>query len=86
MIQEESFTSGTSFIDDEEPTKDNYNKARRKYRGAFVSNQGLIINADINSAYQIIKKRTPQATYTRAKGMISTIPTKITINKQCIGV
>lgn len=53
---EESYTSGTSFLDNEQPTKDFYNKGRRKHRGLFISNNGTKINADVNSAYQIPKK------------------------------
>lgn len=53
---EESYTSITSYLDKEEPIKDNANKARRKHRGLFVSNKGKKINADVNSAYQIMKK------------------------------
>ena len=50
------YTSGTSFLDGEAPTKVNYNKARRVHRGLFVSNIGIPINADLNGAYQILKK------------------------------
>ena len=53
---EESYTSITSYLDKEEPIKDNANKARREHRGLFVSNKGKKINADVNSAYQIMKK------------------------------
>lgn len=53
---EESYTSGTSFLDNEQPTQEFYNKSRRKYRGLFISNNGIKINADVNSAYQITKK------------------------------
>ena len=53
---EESYTSITSYLDKEEPIKDNANKARRQHRGLFVSNKGKKINADVNSAYQIMKK------------------------------
>lgn len=53
---EESYTSITSYLDKEEPIKDNANKARRIHRGLFVSNKGKRINADVNSAYQIMKK------------------------------
>lgn len=56
---EESFTSGTSFLDGEEPIKDNYDKSRRVYRGLFVSNNGTKINADVNGSYQIMKKEFP---------------------------
>lgn len=58
---EESFTSGTSFLDEEEPIKENYDKSRRVYRGLFVSNNGTKINADVNGSYQITKKAFPNA-------------------------
>ena len=61
IITEESYTSGTSFLDNELPVKKNYNKSRRVYRGLFVSNKGIKINADLNGAYQIIKKVVPNA-------------------------
>ena len=61
ILTEESYTSGTSFLDGEEPTKENYNKVRRIKRGLFVSNNGIKINADINGAYQIMKKVFPNA-------------------------
>ena len=53
---EESYTSGTSFLDNELPEKQYYNKSRRRHRGLFKSNSGKLINADVNAAYQIIKK------------------------------
>ena len=56
ILTEESYTSGTSFFDKEEPVKDNYNKARRVKRGLFISDKGIWINADVNGAYQIMKK------------------------------
>lgn len=58
---EESFTSGTSFLDGEEPIKENYDKSRRVHRGLFVSNNGTKINADVNGSYQITKKVFPNA-------------------------
>lgn len=61
ILTEESYTSGTSFLDNEEPIKANYNKKRRIYRGLFVSNNGIKINADVNGAYQIMKKVFPNA-------------------------
>jgi putative transposase len=59
MTVEESYTSGTSFLDNEEPIKERYNKSRRKYRGLFKSNDGILINADVNGAYQIMRKVFP---------------------------
>ena len=53
---EESYTSGTSFLDNEQPIQEFYNKNRRKHRGLFISNNGTNINADVNASYQISKK------------------------------
>lgn len=61
ILTEESYTSGTSFLDEEYPIKANYNKKRRVDRGLFVSNTGRKINADVNGAYQIMKKVFPKA-------------------------
>ena len=59
IITEESYTSGTSFLDGELPIKEYYNKSRRIFRGLFKSNNGTLINADLNGAYQIMKKVFP---------------------------
>lgn len=56
ITTEESYTSGTSFLDNELPVKESYDKNRRLYRGLFKSNSGILINADVNGAYQIMKK------------------------------
>ncbi|MGB9763629.1 MAG: RNA-guided endonuclease InsQ/TnpB family protein [Minisyncoccia bacterium] len=61
ILPEESYTSGTSFLDGEMPIRENYNKSRRIYRGLFKANDGRLINADLNGAYQIIKKVFPDA-------------------------
>lgn len=61
IITEESYTSGTSFLDGEYPIKENYDKSRRKHRGLFISNGGIKINTDVNGSYQIIKKVFPKA-------------------------
>lgn len=61
MKIEESYTSGTSFVDNEDPVKEQYDKSRRIHRGLFVGNNGVQINADVNGAYQILKKVVPDA-------------------------
>lgn len=61
ITTEESYTSGTSFIDNELPIEENYNKSRRVYRGLFKSNTGKLINADVNGSLQIMKKVFPNA-------------------------
>ena len=52
----ESYTSGCSCVDDYEVSKKCYNKKRRKKRGNFVTNNGFNINADVNGAYNILRK------------------------------
>lgn len=59
ICTEESYTSGTSFLDGELPVKEFYGKKRRVQRGLFRSNQGVLINADVNAGYQIMKKVFP---------------------------
>lgn len=61
IITEESYTSGTSFLDGELPIKENYDKSRRVFRGLFKSNTGKLINADVNGSLQIMKKVFPKA-------------------------
>lgn len=58
---EESYSSGTSFLDGEEPIKQNYDKSRRIERGLFRSNYGLLINSDVNGSLQIMMKAFPNA-------------------------
>lgn len=67
----ESYTSQTSFLDKEEPIRENGNKARQRKglspikrrlkRGLYKANTGQLINADVNGALQIIKKVVPNA-------------------------
>ena len=70
ILTEESYTSGTSFLDNEVPIKSNYNKKRRIHRGLFISNKGIKINADVNGAYQIMKKVFPNAYSNGIKGVV----------------
>lgn len=70
ILTEESYTSGTSFLDYETPVKWNYNKARRIYRGLFVSTGGIKLNADINASYQILKKVFPNAYVNGIEGVV----------------
>ena len=53
---EESYTSKCSFFDDEFPCKQESYKGERVHRGLFRSSLGLI-NADLNGALNIIKKK-----------------------------
>lgn len=71
ITTEESYTSQTSFLDGEEPCFENGNGSRKErglspakrrvHRGLFKSDRGVLINADVNGAYQILKKVVPNA-------------------------
>ena len=55
--QEESYTSITSYLDLETPCEHQTYKGNRLHRGLFESSQGIYINADVNGAYQILRKK-----------------------------
>ena len=57
---EEAYTSGTSYLDNEAPIKENYNKERRVQRGLFQAKDTLI-NADVNGSLQIMRKVFPDS-------------------------
>ncbi len=61
ITTEESYTSKTSFLDGEEPVKQEKYQGKRVKRGLFSASDGRLINADLNGAYQIIKKVFPNA-------------------------
>lgn len=56
----EAYTSGTSYLDNETPIKENYNKERRVQRGLFQAKDTLI-NADVNGSLQIMRKVFPNS-------------------------
>ena len=56
----EAYTSGTSYLDNEEPCKENYNKERRIKRGLFQA-KNTLINSDVNGSLQIMKKVFPDS-------------------------
>lgn len=61
ICHEESYTSKTSFIDGEYPQQREQYAGKRVKRGLFKSADGTLINADVNGAYQILKKVSPNA-------------------------
>ncbi len=54
--QEESHSSKCFFLDNEPIEHHNKYLGRRITRGLFKSHTGTIINADVNGAYNILKK------------------------------
>ncbi|MCD5452108.1 RNA-guided endonuclease InsQ/TnpB family protein [Lactobacillus delbrueckii] len=77
----ESYTSQTSALDGEKPCWNNGNKSRKKqglspanrriHRGMFRSNKGLLVNADINGAMQIVRKVFPNVSF--ANGIVDAV-------------
>lgn len=78
ILAEESYTSGTSFLDNEPPTKDFYDKSRRIYRGLFKTNSEKLINADVNGSLQIMKKVFPNAFANGIEG-VALHPIRVTV-------
>lgn len=60
-IIEESYTSKCSFLDNEQICKHEEYAGRRIKRGLFKTSSGNIINADINAAFNIIRKSAKEA-------------------------
>src|SRR3989339_733405 len=68
IVSEESYTSKASFLDNDilpKYTKDNEEKhdfsGKRIRRGMYKSKNGILINADVNGSYNIVRKVFPKA-------------------------
>ena len=64
---DESHTSKCSFVDNEPIEHREYVGKRR--RGLFMSASGVLVNADVNAAYNIIRKAIPEAFAAEADGI-----------------
>ena len=86
ILQEESYTSKSSFLDDdilpvydpslEEKPKYKF-KGIREERGLYKTQDKKYINADVNAAANIIKKRKHEFNYERLYKWVQTAPIKI---------
>jgi IS605 OrfB family transposase len=70
IIREESYTSKCSFIDFEEIKHHENYVGKRKYRGLFISKNGIKINADCNGSGNIIRKEIPNAFADGIQGVV----------------
>ena len=86
IIQEESYTSKSSFLDDDilptyqpgQKKNHKYNfKGRRAKRGLYQTQDGILINADVNAAANIIKKSNQNFDYEELSKRVQTTPIKI---------
>ncbi len=79
----ESYTSVSSFYDNDEIEKDKPRSGKRIKRGLYKRKNGIIINADINAALNIIKKYKRNSNdmvipYLMSRGL--TIPYRVYVN------
>lgn len=56
FLQEESYTSKCSYIDNEEVKRHRTYNGNRNKRGLFTSKEGIYINADVNGSLNIYRK------------------------------
>jgi putative transposase len=61
ILEKESYTSKCSFLDNESIQKHKNYAGKRINRGLFRSKKGIILNADVNAGYNIIRKVVPNA-------------------------
>jgi putative transposase len=80
VFQEESYTSRCSFLDLEPIGKSANYTGRRIQRGLFRSVNGQHINADVNAAYNIIRKAVPDAFADGIEG-VAVRPVRTTLTK-----
>lgn len=81
-VIDERYTSKSSFIDNDIlPTKfGNYEfSGKRTKRGLYESKDGMLINADVNGAYNILRKSNPEFKYHDGIQGISLYPIILTI-------
>ena len=73
VVHEESYTSKCSFIDNEKLGKHIKYMGQRLKRGMFKSKKGIIINADVNGAFNIIRKVVLKFNFLKLKNRIEGI-------------
>ncbi|QFS48995.1 RNA-guided endonuclease InsQ/TnpB family protein [Nostoc sphaeroides] len=85
IIQEESYTSKSSFLDQDEipvykkDVKYSFSGKRIK-RGQYLSSNGSLINADVNGSLNILRKAIPKAFAEGIKGIVVS-PVKVKLLK-----
>ena len=80
IIQEESYTSKCSFLDNETIEEHETYIGKRIKRGIFKSANGTLIHADLQASYNIIKKAIPEAFANGIEG-IGLYPGSLSINE-----
>jgi len=81
ILQNESHTSKCSFLDLESVKHHKKYKGKRTGRALFRSKKGLIIHADVNGAYNIIRKAKPKAFHADGVGGCGLHPLKVILHE-----
>ena len=81
ILQNESHTSKCSFLDLESVKHHKKYKGKRTGRALFRSKKGLIIHADVNGAYNIIRKAKPKAFHADGVGGCGLHPMKVILHE-----
>ena len=81
IVTEESYTSKCSFLDLEPIQKHEVYVGRRIKRGLFQSQSGRLINADVNGAYNILRKVAPNAFSNGVEGVV-VHPLKVSLKNE----
>lgn len=68
VVTEEGYTSKCSFLDLEDVCKQVDYLGKRVKRGLFISSKGVLINADVNGSYNIIRKVVPTSSLQGIEG------------------
>jgi putative transposase len=73
VMSDESYTSRASFADNDplpekyEPEKEHRFSGKRIERGLYRTAKGILINADLNGAFNIIRKAVPEFDFQKLK-------------------
>jgi len=83
ICNEESYTSKCSFLDNEKVCKHSQYLGNRISRGLFQTAKGIIVNADVNAGYNIIRKAIPTAFVNGIEGL-ALIPVSVKLTNGAI--
>ena len=86
-VVNEAYTSKVSSIDDEPVYRQDTYKGKRVTRGVFKSSNGTLINADVNAAYNILRKAnfTLDVISTKVNKLTFSNPSRIQSNPSKMG-
>jgi len=79
IINEESYTSKCSFLDNELIMRHDVYKGKRIKRGLFKTSNGTLINSDVNGALNILKKAVSNVVFDNNEIEVSSSPTVFTV-------